>query len=134
MAYIQNKSVVTRPIKSAYIQNGSKSPNISFRCEKIICWECLFNNFLENIFIVSLFCKQHVLKLITMIGTIFRALAKNSISLWKRSNCFISVAKTYQKYTFSESLVVFAIVRGIISENILTQFLTVSPKIDFLGY
>ena len=52
-----------------------------------------------------------------MIGTIFRALAKNSISLRKRSNCFISVAKTYQKYTFSESLVLFAIVGGRVPET-----------------
>ena len=46
-----NPPKCSRPIKSAYIQNGSRSPNISLRCEKIFFWECLFYNLLENIFI-----------------------------------------------------------------------------------
>ena len=66
-----------------------------------------------------------------MTSSIFRVLAKNSIFLWKKSTCFIIVTETYQKYTFSESLVFSAIVGGNICENIITQYLTESPKSNF---
>ena len=51
----------------------------------------------------------------------------------KKSTCFIIVAKTCQKYTFSESYVYSPTVGSIISANIITQFRTEPPKVDFFG-
>ena len=126
---LANRSLVSRLIKLSYIQNGSWLLNISLRCKKNVFWEFIFYNLLENMFIFHYTCT----KIITLIGTIFLALAKNSTFLWKKSTCFIIVAKTCQKYTFSESYVYSATVGSIISANIITQFRTEPPKVIFLG-